>query len=250
MPRGTLAGTLRAMNVNASQEHEERRNPELGDFLRSRRSQVEPSDVGLPGGERRRVEKGLRREELALLAGMSADYYTRLEQGRHPTASPAMLDSLARVLRLAAEERAHLYSLARVVDPHPRDEVPADSDEEELRHALDIFGDTPAYLCGPFGDVLASNDAVRFLTGTDYSSLPPAERNNLLWMLTSPAAQALYGDDWEQGAINRIGALRKVSGNAPGHPRVRALVERLGPTATCSAGSGGSMTCPPVTRRS
>lgn len=214
------------MNSDSAGASAERGNPELGDFLRARRSALKPSEAGLSGGERRRVE-GLRREELAVLAGVSADYYTRLEQGRYPTASPAVLDSLARSLRLSAEERSHLHALAQAADRYPQQDGPGASDEEALRRTLGVFGRTPALLCGPFTDVVASNDAVSFLTGTDYGSLPPAERNNLLWMLTCPDARLLYGDIWEQSATQRIGAFRAESGKAPGHPRVRALVERL-----------------------
>jgi transcriptional regulator with XRE-family HTH domain len=135
----------------------ERGNVELGEFLRARRAQVKPDDVGLPAGPRRRV-RGLRREELAEMAGVSPDYYTRLEQGRHPTASAGVLDALARALRLPAEDRSHLYTVAQAVDLNP----PASSvrgDQDGMRRMLDVFGSTPAVLCGPFSDILDTNDA-------------------------------------------------------------------------------------------
>src|SRR5580692_4169909 len=123
-----------------------RGNAELGEFLRARRSQVQPQDVELlPGGTRR--VPGLRREELARIAGVSPDYLTRLEQGRHPTASPAVLDALARALRLAAEERAHLYVLAQAVDPNSPDDPSAAGDQDALVQMLATFGSTPAVLC-------------------------------------------------------------------------------------------------------
>jgi transcriptional regulator with XRE-family HTH domain len=125
------------------------RNEELGDFLRTRRARIEPREVGLSGTSRRRV-RGLRREELAQLAGLIVDYYTRLEQGRHPTASPGVLDSLARALRLPAVERLRLFDLAQVVDSRrvsdsePAASGPSPADEEAYRRVLDIFGAVPA----------------------------------------------------------------------------------------------------------
>ena len=91
------------------------RGTELGDFLRTRRARVSPAQAGLPDTPRRRVA-GLRREELAHLAGVSANYYARLEQGTQETASPAVLDAVAAALQLSTEERSHLYDLAYVVD--------------------------------------------------------------------------------------------------------------------------------------
>jgi transcriptional regulator with XRE-family HTH domain len=196
---------------------------EFGEFLRTRRSRVEPSDVGLPAGTRRRVP-GLRREELAQLAGMSPDYYTRLEQGRHPTASSAVLDALARALRLRTDEREHLYALAQVVDS----KRPIDPDQGALHGMLDTFGLTPAVLCGPFSDILATNDAARFLYDTDFAELPAAERNSIHWILTSPTARTLYDEAWEQSATEMIGKLRMEIGQHPAQPRARELVLRLG----------------------
>ena len=203
----------------------ERRNAELGEFLRTRRSRLEPHDVGLPGTSRRRVP-GLRREELAELAGVSPDYYTRLEQGRHLTASSAVLDALARALRLPADEREHLYTLAQTVDVKP----PADgspADEEALERMLGVFGQTPAVLCGPFADILATNDAARFLYDTDFAALPATERNSVHWILTTPTARALYGASWEETATEMVGKLRVDIGQRPSHPRARALVAEL-----------------------
>ncbi|MGH3249006.1 MAG: helix-turn-helix transcriptional regulator [Trebonia sp.] len=202
-----------------------RGNTELGDFLRTRRSQVGPDEVGIPDSTRRRV-RGLRREELAELAGVSPDYYTRLEQGRHPTASPSVLDALARALRLPALDRSHLYALAKAVDPSPPGGESA-GDAEALDRMLDVFGSTPAVLCGPFSDILAANDAARFLYDTDYRDLPVAERNSIYWMLTSPVARTLYGESWEETASEMIGKLRTESGRHPSHPRARALTAQL-----------------------
>jgi transcriptional regulator with XRE-family HTH domain len=203
-----------------------RHNAGLGEFLRTRRSRVAPREVGLPDRPRRRVP-GLRREELAELAGMSPDYYTRLEQGRHPTASPTVLDALARALRLPADERAHLYALAQAVDPaahHDRDAA----DPDALRRMFDVFGLAPAVLCGPFSDILAVNDAAGFLYDTDFDALPAAERNSIHWMLTAPAARALYAEGWEQAASEMVGKLRMEVSQHPAHQRAQELVALLG----------------------
>jgi transcriptional regulator with XRE-family HTH domain len=203
-----------------------RGNAELGEFLRTRRSQMDPREAGIPESTRRRVP-GLRRQELARLASISPDYYTRLEQGRHPTASPGVLDALARALRLPPGERAHLYALAQAVDPDPPGDGSADGHTEALERMLAVFGPVPAVLCGAFSDILAANDAARFLYGTDFRALPAPERNSIHWMLTSPVAQALYDECWEQTATEMIGKLRAEAGQRPRHPRARALVAQL-----------------------
>lgn len=203
----------------------DRGNAELGHFLRTRRARLTPHDVGLPDGLRRRV-RGLRREELAKIAGVSPEYYTRLEQGRHHTASPAVLDALARALRLPAADRSHLFDLARAVDAGvDNDEWAADA--ESLDQMIAVFGDTPAVLCGPFSDILRANDAACFLYETDFSRLPAPERNTIHWMLTAPTARTLYGDDWEQAATEMVGKLRLECGRHPHHHRARVLVSQL-----------------------
>jgi transcriptional regulator with XRE-family HTH domain len=201
-------------------------NAELGEFLRTRRSHMDPRKAGIPESTRRRVP-GLRRQELARLASISPDYYTRLEQGRHPTASPGVLDALARALLLSADERAHLYALAQAVDPDPPDDGPAADYAGALERMLAVFGSVPAVLCGAFSDILAANDAACFLYGTDFGALPAPERNSIHWMLTSPVARALYDECWEQTATEMIGKLRAESGQRPRHPRARALVAQL-----------------------
>jgi transcriptional regulator with XRE-family HTH domain len=203
-----------------------RGNAELGEFLRTRRAQIDPHEAGIPDGTRRRVP-GLRRQELARLAGVSPDYYTRLEQGRHPTASPGVLSALARALLLSTGERAHLYALAQAFDPDPPADGTAADDAEALERMLAVFGSVPAVLCGAFSDILAANDAARFLYSTDFATLPAPERNSIHWMLTSPVARALYDECWEQTATEMIGKLRAESGRHPRHPRARALVALL-----------------------
>jgi transcriptional regulator with XRE-family HTH domain len=203
-----------------------KRNPELGAFLHTRRSRLGPADVGLPDQGRRRVP-GLRREELALLAGVSPDYYTRLEQGRQPTASPSVLDAVARALRLSAEERSHLYTLAGEAEPGVNVPVPPDDTiDPRVRRVLDVLGDTPAILCGPYVDILTANEAARFLF-TDFGELPPRERNAVRWMLLSPTAREIYREQWENAAGEMVGMLRLEVGRQPDNPRAAEIVDEL-----------------------
>jgi transcriptional regulator with XRE-family HTH domain len=170
---------------------------------------------------------GLRRQELAQLAGVSLDYYTRLEQGRHPTASPSVLGALARALLLSADERAYLYVLAQAIDPDLPDDRLATGNAEALERTLAVFGSVPTVVFGAFSDILAANDAARFLYGTDFCALPGPERNGIHWLLTSPVARALYDESWERIATEMIGKLRAESGRRPRDPRARALVAQL-----------------------
>lgn len=204
-----------------------RGNPALGDFLRTRRGRLDPDQVGIPLGPRRRIE-GLRRTEVADLAGISPHYYTRLEQGRHRTASAGVLDALARALRLPEDDRAHLYTLARALDPGLADAVPEPvGADHPLLGMIDVFGSTPAVLVGPFAEILAANDAATFLFDTDFMALPDEERNSILWMVTSPSARRLYDETLEQSATEMIGKMRAETELHPRDPRGRALVARL-----------------------
>jgi transcriptional regulator with XRE-family HTH domain len=210
-------------------------NTSLGTFLRSRRARVAPYEAGLlkgpaglpgrPGPERRRVP-GLRREELARLAGVSVDYYARLEQGRQATASPAVLDSMARALRLTTEERTHLYDLAGVSDGSADTEA-ARGASRRAQRLIHMLGPTPVILRGQFMEVFAVNPAAAFLFA-DFNTMPARERNGLRWMLLDPAARELYGRGWEEAAREMIGRLRLDAGRAPGHPRLAELVAELG----------------------
>lgn len=203
-----------------------RRNAELAAFLRTRRARLDPDCVGLAAGGRRRVP-GLRREEIARLAGVSPDYYTRLEQGRQPTASPSVLDALARTLQLSAEERLHLYALAGEGGPAlTAPSVPARTADDRVRLVLEVLGDTPAIVFGPFVDIIAANRAARFLFA-DFDALPPLERNAVGWMLLSPVARDLYRDQWDAGARDLIGMLRMDVGRRPGDPRGDEVVGEL-----------------------
>ena len=199
---------------------------ELGNFLRSRRAQASPDDVGLDAAAVRpgRRVRGLRREEVALLAGVSVDYYTRLEQGRHASPSPAVVDALARALGLDAAARAHLADLAaptrrRAERPQPQRVRPA------VHRLLDSFADHPAFLVGRRTDVLAANRLARALL-TDWDALPARHRNYTRWMVLDPAAREVF-EDWPAVAADAVGALRLYAGRHPADPLLEQLVGEL-----------------------
>ncbi len=200
------------------------RRTELGDFLRSRRARLRPEDLGLPrhGGLRR--VPGLRREELAQLAGVSVDHYVRLEQGRTLHFSEAVLDAVARALRLDAVEREHLYRLARPApasdpSPYPDDVRPG------LRRLLDSAADVPAYVIGRGTQVLAWNALAAALL-TDFGALPPRERNMARLVFLDDATRSLYAD-WRAKAHDVAAYLRLDAARHPDDPALAALLAEL-----------------------
>ena len=198
-------------------------NP-LGDFLRTRRSQLRPQDVGLTDyGDRRRVP-GLRREELAQLAGVSASYYSRLEQGQSSNASPEVLDALARALRLDAAERRHLTELAAA----PRRRNPRRPAPERLTTALGqlvtALGDVPVVILGRRGDVLAWNAAGHALYAGHLDRAGPANMPRLVFL--DEHTRELYAD-WPAKARAVVATLRMASGRYPDDPLLAALVGEL-----------------------
>nr|WP_246315975.1 helix-turn-helix transcriptional regulator [Kineococcus aurantiacus] len=195
----------------------------MGDFLRSRRAATSPEAVGLPVAPGRRVA-GLRREEVARLAGVSVDYYTRLEQGRHASPSGAVLDALARALGLDPAGRAHLHDLAG--PSTARHERPVVQRVRPAVHQLlDSLRDHPAFVVGRRTDVLASNALARALL-TDWDALPPRRRNYVRWLLLDPGARALF-PDWPVLAAEAVGTLRLDAGRHPDDPLLNALVGEL-----------------------
>lgn len=178
---------------------------DLGKFLQARRARVHPSDVGLPGDSRRRVP-GLRREELALLAGVSVDYYTRLEQGRAKRPSDQVLDAVARALRLDATTRAHLHRLAgytRLEPGHPCADV-----RPELRTMLQSIDHFPAMLQNHRMDVLVANGMARALyepLGWDVDRHP-----NVARLLFDEDSRPFF-PAWSMCAEDTVGQLRKVA---------------------------------------
>lgn len=195
---------------------------ELADLLRSRRERLQPADVGLAAGTRRRT-RGLRREEVAALAAISTTYYTFLEQGRDVHPSRNVLDALARALRLTAAERAHLHQLVHHT-PTPVAAAVEELDPEvaALVARLDPY---PAYVSGRRWDVLASNAAARALW-TDWQSLPVGDRNMLWWTFTTPAARTVFVD-WEAEASGLLARFRAAAARHPDEPGFTALLDRL-----------------------
>ncbi|MFC0430907.1 helix-turn-helix domain-containing protein [Kutzneria buriramensis] len=196
----------------------------LADFLRTRRTRVRPQDVGLEPGPRRRVA-GLRREELALLAGVSTDYYQRMEQGRDVRPSEQVLDAIARALNFSAEESRHLHSLAaaartppRPARSYPPEEVPAST--LRLLHTTT----SPALVVGRFLDVLAWNPLAGALLGA-FTDLPWVERNLLALLLGPEADQAC--PERAASVAELTGMLRAQVAAEPGHPRAVELVGEL-----------------------
>ena len=170
------------------------RHHELATFLRSRRARVSPEQVGLSRGLRRRTP-GLRRGEVALLAGVSPEWYTWLEQGRDIHVSVQVLESLARVLQLDANERAHLFVLA-LRQPPPVETFSPPAISPTLRQFLNQLGTIPACVVDPRLNVVAWNAAFRTVFG-DFATLPERERN-LIWKLfTSPLSQQV-NEEWEE----------------------------------------------------
>ena len=199
------------------------RRADLAEFLRARRAALSPADVGLAAGGRRRTA-GLRREEVALLAGVSVSWYTWLEQGRPINASEAVLDALARTLRLDPVERDYLRALAG--HPHRRAIDPArDTAPEEVQRLLDALDPCPAYALGPRWDFLAWNAAQHRLYPA-IDTMAAADRN-LVWLLFADAdVRALVGD-WELEARRVLSQFRAETTPFRDDPAVGALVVRL-----------------------
>jgi transcriptional regulator with XRE-family HTH domain len=196
---------------------------ELGHLLRSRRGRLQPADVGLPAGTRRRTE-GLRREEVAQLAAISTTYYTFLEQGRDVHPSPQVLDALARALRLGPVERAHLHQLAQGRQTAERQEI-VEILAPQVRALVDRLDPYPTYVTGRRFDVLAANRAARVLW-TDWPALPPARRNMLWWTFTDPGAQTTL-IEWEAEASALLARFRAAAARHPDEPGFGTLIDRL-----------------------
>ncbi|MCO6004613.1 helix-turn-helix transcriptional regulator [Actinoallomurus purpureus] len=202
---------------------------ELGEFLRSRRARLRPEDVGLTHyGGRRRVP-GLRREELAQLAGVSVAYYTRLEQGQSQNASDAVLDAIARALNLDEGERAYLHGLARPT-PAARRRPRPERIRPGVRLMIESFGNVPAMVIGRCTDALAWNRmAHALLAGHLDVEAPerPADRPNMARLLfLDPHTRELYAD-WRKKARDAVAYLRLAAGRYPDDPALTALVGEL-----------------------
>lgn len=201
------------------------RRAELSEFLRSRRARLKPEDVGLPDFGRHRRVPGLRREELAQLAGVSVAYYTRLEQGNGRNVSAEVLDSIARALRLSDAEHAHLTHLAKGKQHKKKASARAQQVRVPLRQLLDVLDGVPAYVVGRRSEILAWNRMAAALFG-DWGELPAAERNWARLVFLKPEYRELFVD-WQQKAIDIVCALRMDAGCYPDDPRLSALVGEL-----------------------
>ncbi|MFF5139673.1 helix-turn-helix transcriptional regulator [Streptomyces sp. NPDC013157] len=207
---------------------------EVREFLSTRRGRITPEQAGLPvyGGNRRVA--GLRREEVALLAGMSVDYYVRLERGNLSGASDSVLEALARALQLDEAERAHLYDLARAAAPSGRrSAVTASRVRPTILRLLDSMTDVPAYVRNARFDILAANTLGRALYAPLFDSPLFARRgpvNTARFMFLDPASREFW-TDWDKGADDAVAFLRAETGRAP-HDRV--LTDLVGELTTRS----------------
>lgn len=199
----------------------------ISSFLKTRRAALDPERVGLPPVHNRRRVPGLRREEVAQLAGISVDYYIRIEQGRATGISPPVLDALARALRLTGDERTYLGNLA---DPgHPRGSGPlppgAPVVRPQIQRLLDaIDASVPAFVVGPGLDYLAWNRLGGSLY--DMDALAQEERNAALLVFLHSGGRTLH-PDFDEVAAETVAALRAETGRHPCHPRVQAVLTRL-----------------------
>jgi len=193
---------------------------ELGDFLRSRRERLSPKTVGLAGGRRRRTP-GLRREEVAELAGIGVDWYIRLEQGRTVNPSVTTVDALARALRLSKVEHAHLRALTRSGDRRAfvRETVP-----EAIRRLVESLKQ-PAYVTGRRWDVLAWNKAAAEIFAFD--RLAEEDCNTLILVLTKPASRRLFGAAWADEAKRMVALFRATHDLWAEDPAFLDLLRRL-----------------------
>lgn len=191
---------------------------ELGAYLRGRREAVEPESLGLARGQRRVA--GLRREEVATFAGVSIDYYTRLEQGRETSPSPQLLDALCRVFRLSEDERLHLYRLAGADVVQERSPLGTDV-SPEIQGLLDRWSTNPAFVYNEGQEILAANALGRTLhqgfSRTD---------NFARMMFLDPFARTFYVE-WERVALETVGALRQAWGKASARAGIQDLVDSL-----------------------
>lgn len=206
---------------------------ELGPFLKGRRAALSPTDLGLPEGANRRRVRGLRREEVAQLAGVSVDYYTRIEQGRATAVSAEILDAVAGALRLNADERRYLHNMAIrrpggsagpgrvcVAQPVPRQRI-----RPQVQALLDGMGSTPALVLGKGQDILAWNRALGLLWPR-LEEVPEERRNLALMMFLEPAAEQLHAD---ADAVREqlVAGLRAASGRDPEEPRLCSVLLEL-----------------------
>ena len=192
----------------------------LGDYLRARRELVHPDDVGLPAGHGLRRVPGLRRSEVALLAGISTEYYVKLEQGQEANPTPQVLDSLSSALKLDSTANSYLHSLARLTES-PLDPVPAPL-VERSRWLIDSWPTTAAIIHDPFCKIIAANSLMR--------KLVPAYReggNSIEALLLDPSLRELHGTGWDGLTSRSVALLRMTAGLRPAEKHFQELVAGL-----------------------
>ncbi|GAA3777249.1 helix-turn-helix transcriptional regulator [Streptomyces coacervatus] len=203
---------------------------ELGNYLRARRARVTPADVGLPEGAGLRRTPGLRREELATLAGVSIDYYTRLERGRETNPSPSVVAALASALLLEEAELLHLRELAAcaarggAATERPA-AAAAQTVDTGLHQLLEAMRPCPAHIVSRTMDLLATNPGgLRLLAGLE--DWPEGQRNIVRYVFLHPTARVLF-DDWENQIRGCVARLRALAGVEPDAPDLTGLVDEL-----------------------
>lgn len=202
---------------------EKQRYKELGDFLKTRRAKILPSQVGIPEGGRRRIP-GLRREEVAYLAGVGLTWYTWLEQGRAIQVSAEVLESLSRVLMLDKQERIHLYTLARHVFPS---DIPSYKGTVSpiLQHVLDNLILSPSFIMDIRWNIISWNKAARVVFA-DYGKINVRERNMVWMMFTNPDYKNLF-IDWEFHAQGMLARFRSDIGHYIEDPWLTNFIDEL-----------------------
>lgn len=199
---------------------------ELGRFLRSRRERVKPADVGFPVGPRRRA-LGLRREEVAILAGLSPTWYTYLEQGRDIHPSPQVLDSLARVLKLTEDERRYVHTLTygQVIQPQPLDtEVSAHDLMKQIALSVE-HSPYPLFTGDVYGELISWNPAATEWYD-NWDRMPVEERNVMRWLFTSPVAKERFVD-WEDEMLDNVARWRVELAKRPTDARLQKMIAEL-----------------------
>ncbi len=202
----------------------ERRREELADFLRTKRASLQPEDVGLPDGGRRRTP-GLRREEVALLAGVGTTWYTWLEQGRDVRASLEVLEALSRALRLSPAERSHVILLGRG-EQAPPCKAPAEEVSPTLRRLVENIGPGPAYLLGRRWDYLAWNKSFERVFSWEPGPDPLSRNHVWLWFM-DPSRRTLCSGDWATSARLLVAKFRADNAGNIGDPAFEELISAL-----------------------
>ena len=201
------------------------RRAQLADFLRARRAEITPAEVGLPVIGRRRTP-GLRREEVAQRAGVGLSWYTWLEQGRDITPSAQVLLALSQALRLSPSEQDHLFLLAGVAHPSDRAARPDEAADQQTVDLVHGLAPHIAYVLSPRFDVLAHNRPAEIIMG-DLLAAPPHQRNLLAWMFNGDAGWSRRSDAWQATARANLLDFRTEYARHPDDPAYRELIDNL-----------------------